>query len=216
MLVPAGFVILVARVEQGGTEMTQAVGSVRSAVLAMWVALFVASVLGCGSRDGSGEFYTDWDLAGGCSSTEGGAGRPSGAGGMVDICADVGRYDWIWVTYAAAWCSSSGRQAPQIRAFATSAGPRVKVYTVLTSGTEPFVGATEHDARAWAGTHRLPASHVLAEQSTRVIPQHLLIGPDGRTWYRYVSSLGSEEMSWLLREFEEGAKVPDVRPLRRR
>jgi len=49
-----------------------------------------------------------------------------------------------------------------------------------------------------------------------VIPQHLLIGPDGRTWYRYVGSLSSEEMSPLLREFEEGVRVPDVRPLRRR
>jgi hypothetical protein len=96
------------------------------------------------------------------------------------------------------------------------AGFVILVARVEQAGTEPFVGATEHDARAWAGTHRLPASHVLAEQSTRVIPQHLLIGPDGRTWYRYVGSLGSEEMSWLLREFEEGAKVPDVRPLRRR
>jgi len=196
--------------------MTQVLAGVRSAVLAMWVAVSVLGVSGCGSRDSSGEFYTDWDLAGGCTITEGGASRPSGAGGLVNVCADVDRYDWIWVTYAAAWCSTSGRQAPQIRAFAASTGPRVKVYTVLTSGTEPFVGATEHDARAWAGSHRLPASQVLAEESTRVIPQHLLIGPDARTWYRHVGFLNSEEMSRLLHEFEEGVRVPNVRPLRRR
>jgi hypothetical protein len=75
--------------------MTQAAGGVRSAVLAIWLALFVVGVSGCGSRDSSGEFYTDWDLAGGCTSTEGGASRPSGAGGVVELCADVDRYDYL-------------------------------------------------------------------------------------------------------------------------
>nr|WP_296748715.1 hypothetical protein [Thioalkalivibrio sp.] len=120
------------------------------------------------------------------------------------------------MTDAAAWCSTSGRQAPHIRTFQASAAPTVTVCTVLTSGTELLMDATEHDARTWAGSHRLMPNHALAEQSTRGIPQHLLIGPDGRTSYRYIGFLNSEAMIRLLHEFEEGVRVPNVRPLHRR
>lgn len=51
--------------------MTQAAGGTRSAVLAMWVALFAVRVSGFGSPASSGEFCTDWNLAGGLHQSRG-------------------------------------------------------------------------------------------------------------------------------------------------
>jgi hypothetical protein len=170
---------------------------------------------GCSGESGSGEYYTDWDIAGGCASDQGGDIRTSGAGTEVDVCDSVGEYSWIWVTYAAPWCSASKAQAPQIRAFKHQADSDVILYAVLTAGDEVFSAATVADARSWASTHGLPATQVLTEQSSRTIPQHLLIGPDGRTFYRYVGFLDAAEMHQLLEDFRQSTRVPDVRSLPR-
>jgi hypothetical protein len=173
------------------------------------------SLSGCSGDSGSGEWYTDWDLAGGCASDQGGDTRTSGAGTEVDVCDAVGESSWIWVTYAAPWCSASKAQAPQIRAFKNQAEADVILYAVLTAGDEVFSAATVAQARSWASRYGLPARQVLTEESTRTIPQHLLIGPDGRTFYRYVGFLDAAEMHQLLEEFRQHIRVPDVRSLPR-
>lgn len=178
--------------------------------------LLAALILGgCEGDDGSGEWYTDWDIAGGCASDSGGDSRPSAAGTLVDVCADVDGQRWIWVTYAAPWCSASQSQAPQIRALQQSATPDLAVYTVLTGGNQPFSPATASHARAWASRYGLAPGHVLAEESSRTIPQHLLIGPDGRTFYRYVGFLSQDAIRQLVADFRTGTRAPDVRDLPR-
>ena len=174
----------------------------------LYIILFSLLLASCGSPDTTGEFYTDWDRAGGCNSPEGGAGRNNANGDLVDVCRDSASFKWV--TYAGLWCSTSKTQAPQVRAFHNSAGPDVAVYTVLTSGTDPFVGARIQDARTWAASHGFPGSHVLIEETTRVLPQHLLIGPDGYTWYRYIGYLTADEMHTIRREFASGIRYPDV------
>ncbi len=173
-------------------------------------------LVGCGGgRDSSGEFYTNWDIAGGCASDAGGDTRVNALGEPVDVCAAVDPDGWVWVTYAANWCSSSRSQAPQVQRFSRDTHYPVELFTVLTSSNEPFTPAQISDARAWASAHGLPPQRVLAEESTRVIPQHLLLGPDGRTWYRYIGHLDSEAMGGLLNDFITGERWPDVREIRR-
>lgn len=168
----------------------------------------------CGAGDGSGEFYTRWDLDGGCTSDQTGADRSDAYGEPVDVCEYAGP-GWVWVTYAAGWCSASRNQAPQVHRFARSARRDVAVFTVLTGGPEIGVPATQRDARSWANAHGLPAERVLyeSEEGGRTIPQHLLLGPDGRTWYRYVGYLDAEAMHRLLEEFADGQRAPSVRDL---
>ncbi|WP_201217098.1 TlpA family protein disulfide reductase [Halochromatium roseum] len=170
---------------------------------------------GCESHDGTGEWYTNWDLAGGCTSDSGGDTRPSGAGTAVNVCERVAEQPWIWVVYAAPWCNASQSQAQQIRALQQNASAELAVYTVLTSGQDPFSPATVSQARSWASRYGLDAHHVLAEESTRTIPQHLLIGPDGRTFYRYVGFLSEGAINEVLGDFREGIRVPNVRELPR-
>lgn len=173
------------------------------------------NLAGCSGGSGSGEWYTDWDIAGGCASDPVGDTRASGAGTQVDVCDAVDGETWIWVTYAAPWCSASKGQATQIRAFKNQADPNVILYAVMTSGDEPFSPATVGHARSWAGKFGLPAARVLTEESTRTTPQHLLIGPDGRTFYRYVGFLDAAEMHQLLEDFRQSIRMPDARPLPR-
>lgn len=191
-------------------------GFFRGFCKAVFIHSLLVLVTGCGGKkDSTGEFYTNWDIAGGCVSDRGGDTRPSAAGTQVNVCDDVSSSSWIWVSYAAPWCTASKEQAPVISSLLRSSGSHLAVYKVLTSGNEPFVGATSSDIRAWARSYKLPADSVLAEKSTRVLPQHLLIGPDGRTWYRYIGYLSRQEIETLIDEFESGARMPNIREIRR-
>lgn len=184
------------------------------------LALVVVLLIGCtGGRDQSGEFYTHWDIAGGCTSGIVGDDWVDAGGRRVDVCNSAGRADWVWVTYAAGWCGASRTQAAQVRGFTATARPRMEVFTVLTSGNEVFSPANSGHAGAWASAHGLPADRVLAqggEPGGRVIPQHLLIGPDKQTWYRYIGHLDSEAMHALVDDFSRGRRTPNVRELPRR
>lgn len=176
---------------------------------------FIALVLSaCASEDKTGEFYTRWDLAGGCASDPSGSVRHDANGRATDVC-DAADGRWVWVTYAAGWCSASRSQAPAVSRLARSPRKELAVFVVLTGGDEVFVPASLGAARAWAAAYGLPPSRVLydSEEGSRTVPQHLLIGPDGRTWYRYVGFLDTDEMQRLIDDFDSGARLPDVREL---
>lgn len=120
-------------------------------------ALALAAILlvGCSrSRDQTGEFYTHWDIAGGCNSGIVRDDWVDASGQVVDVCSYPSRADWVWVTYAAGWCGASRTQAVQIRSFTHSAASQVEVFTVLTSGDEVFSPVNSGHARAWAAQLR--------------------------------------------------------------
>jgi hypothetical protein len=176
-----------------------------------WLGISLLPLLlgACGGSDNrEGEFYTHWDQAGGCAST---MARTvdwiNGHGTPVDVCAFPG--DFVWVTYAALWCDTSHSQAPHVSAVVRSHGStgNARFITTLTGGSEPFTEATVRDAAQWAARFGLDRTWVVTEgHSTRTIPQHALIGPDGRTWFRYVGMLRGEEIETLLDEFRSGAR----------
>ena len=171
------------------------------------IALLPLLLCACGRSDNpEGEFYTDWDQAGGCAST---MARTvdwiNGHGVPVDVCAFPGNF--VWVTYAALWCSTSQNQAPHVSAVVRSNTGTARFITTLTGGSEPFTEATVRDAAQWAARFGLDRTWVVTEgHSTRTIPQHALIGPDGRTWFRYIGMLRGEEIATLLDEFRSGAR----------
>lgn len=183
----------------------------RAGGLATAAVLLVAA---CGSPDKSGEFYTQWDLAGGCTSGLASAERYDANGDVQEVC-DYAEDAWVWVTYAAQWCSVSQRQAPEVRRFSERSGPDVEVFTVLTGGADVSISATRRDAQSWSRAHGLRPSRVLydVDHGGRVLPQHLLLGPDGRTWYRYIGSLSADEMQQLVDDFADGRREPRVREM---
>lgn len=171
----------------------------------------------CGAKDKTGEFYTRWDLDGGCTSSMPAAERYDATGRKSDPC-DAAEGGWVWVTYAAGWCNSSRQQAPAVSRLAQTAGPGVDVYTVLTASDDVFLPARIDDARSWAAGHGFSPRQVLydPEKDVRTIPQHLLIGPDRKTWYRYIGHLDTDQMQQLLADFASGKRRPQVRDLPQR
>ena len=173
--------------------------------LACAAALVLAA---CGAEDQTGEYYTHWDEGGGCTNPRGtGPMRISATGEKVDVCAHRGEF--VWIGYVAPWCSASAAQAPELRSAARQAPQNAHFVVSLTSGSEPFVPATDGDVRDWADRHGLDPRIVTREgHSIRTLPQHALIGPDGWTWFRYVGQLSQEEILQLLADFQDGRREP--------
>jgi hypothetical protein len=84
---------------------------------------------------------------------------------------------------------------------------------VVTSGREVFSPATAADVQRWAQRLGLGLDRAVGEggDSARTVPQHLLLGPDGRTAYRYVGVLFAEDMQRILDDFQSGRRIPDPR-----
>lgn len=174
-----------------------------------WFGLTLLLVLvGCSNSDSSGEFYTNWDKAGGCTvPQENSIIRRSASGQEIDTCGFRGEY--VWTTYAGSWCQASGEQAPAITALSRRPPENTLIVTSLTSGSDPFTAATQQDAKRWAKRYGQDPDWVATEgQSTRVLPQHALIGPDGQTWYRYIGYLDEQQIRQLLTEFRSGTRRP--------
>jgi hypothetical protein len=176
----------------------------------------VAVLSACSRQPAEGELYSPWDLDGGCRSTLAGADRHNARGDPADFCQATGEGRWIWVVYGAPWCSSSQNQAARLRGFEQAAGPQLTLFAVLTSGSEPLSIPRLGDARAWSGSTALPFERVLydpLENDTRTVPQHLLIGPDGRTWWRWTGPLDTQTMVERFRSFASGQLPAQARRL---
>ena len=179
--------------------------------------LLVAALLSACSRPpAEGETYSAWDLDGGCLSSLPGAKRHNARGEPADVCQTAGQGGWTWVVYGAPWCSASQNQAARLRTFEQAAGASLTLVAVLTSGPEPLSIPRLGDARAWSHTTALPLERVFygpLESDTRTVPQHLLIGPDGRTWWRWVGPLETTAMLEQFQAFASGQRSSQARPL---
>lgn len=158
-----------------------------------------------------GEWYSEWDRAGACRAP--GVHAPWGttpAGTRLGACqGHEGRY--LWVLYVADWCGASRQQqawaAQAFRAFPEAAS----VAVVMTGGAQVFQAATPADALAWSVALGVPADRVaVEEEGTRTVPQHLLLGPDGRTLWRYVGVLEADRMVGVLEDFRSGRRRPGI------
>lgn len=172
----------------------------------------------CGRDDLTGEWYSDWDLAGGCAA--GNANRSAGpvrvdaSGRSADICPpDPGGDIWTWVLYGAEWCPASRSQAAHMREFDHRCREWVDVLSVFT-GAEPLVPPLQREALAWAARTGLPPERVLfapREADSRVVPQHLLLNPAGNTVWRWNGVLRADEMLDVAVGFRMGLRQPNLR-----
>lgn len=186
----------------------------RGALLAGLVAALTLTA--CSRPPAEGEWYSTWDLDGGCRSRLPGSDRLDARGSPADFCHAAGEGRWVWVYYGAPWCSSSVNQAARMRGIEQRSNGRLIVYSVLTSGPEPLSIPRQADASAWARKVGLSDERVLfdpAESDPRTVPQHLLIGPDGRTWWRWHGPLDAETLLERFESFADGRVSAQTRPL---
>ncbi len=140
--------------------------------------------------------YDDHSYSGGRGKLYG----PNALGQPVGAHQFEGRF--VFVEYAAPWCSSSGPQAVSFRNLmnrGTFADRDVVFLTVMTGGEEALAPSTRETAAEWAARYGLDPSRVAAEgQSSRTVPQHALFSPSGQTLFRQEGQLSEDQMAEIL------------------
>lgn len=140
--------------------------------------------------------YNDYSYSGGRGKIYG----PNALGQPVGADQFEGRF--VFVEYAAPWCSSSGPQAVSFRNLmnrGTIAGHEVVFLTVMTGGEEALTPSTRETAADWARRYGLDPARVVAEgQSSRTVPQHALFSPMGQTLYRKTGQLSDDQLAGVL------------------
>ncbi len=198
-------------------DMSHTTGAMASTRRRALLALAAAALVpGCRRGPADGEWYSAWDLDGGCLSRLAGATRHDARGEPADFCDAVADGRWIWVFYGAPWCSSSRSQAVHLRDLVRHGGSRLLLFSVLTSGAEPLTVPRLADALAWAHATGLEPGRVLYdpfEKDTRTVPQHLLVGPDGRTWWRWAGVLDGPTLIERFEAFASGRLPAQARKL---
>lgn len=107
---------------------------------------------------------------------------------------------YVWVDYAAEWCSSCQPQSNTIRSLAKEAPERIVFVTVMTSEPEAYGHpATRETAARWAKRLSLDPNRVLAADLTSLqLPQHALFAPDGRELFRHIGKMSAAEIREVL------------------
>lgn len=140
--------------------------------------------------------YGDLSYSGGRGKLYG----PNALGQPVGADQFEGRF--VFVEYAAPWCSSSGPQAVSFRELTRRgkfAGHEVVFLTVMTGGEEALTPSTRETAAEWARQYGLDPARVVSEgQSSRTLPQHALFSPMGQTLHRSEGQLSEDQMAALL------------------
>ena len=110
---------------------------------------------------------------------------PTASGGELALEHFKGQF--VWVEYAATWCSPCAQQAQTVQRVEHEFSDAVVFVTVMTSANPSTGGptATAQTARQWAQRFRLDPDRVTASDLWYMtIPHHILYSPDGQTLYR--------------------------------
>jgi thiol-disulfide isomerase/thioredoxin len=113
---------------------------------------------------------------------------------------------YVWVDYAAEWCSSCQPQSNTIRSLASTAPEKVVFVTVMTSEREGYGHpATRETAARWAKRLSLnPKLVVAADLTSLQLPQHALFSPDGKEIYRHIGKMSAAEIRQVLAAEDRG------------
>jgi thiol-disulfide isomerase/thioredoxin len=127
--------------------------------------------------------------------------RPNANDKMVMLQDWSGKF--IWVDYAAPWCSPCGPQTQAVKSVASSVGSNVIFITVMTSDMGGYGDpATLTTAISWAEQFQLDKHHVLAANLTSMtVPKHILFSPDGHMLFEKTSSMSASDISTTLTQY---------------
>ena len=100
-----------------------------------------------------------------------------GWGNRVSLSDFSGKY--LWVDYAAEWCSYCEPQTRILKGLELKYADRVTFLTVITGTDEVMQSPTAETALKWANRFNLDPYRVLAQFSTNTLPYHILYSPSG-------------------------------------
>jgi len=86
---------------------------------------------------------------------------------------------YLWVDYAAEWCSYCEPQTRTLKGLEDKYGDKLTFLTVVTGTGIVMEHPTEETAMNWARRFELDTNKVLAYFSTNKLPYHILYSPSG-------------------------------------
>ncbi len=130
--------------------------------------------------------------------------RVNAVGAPVRVEQFAGKF--VWVEYAAPWCSSCGNEVSEVRQADAGFGDDVAFLTVMTSDMGGYGDpATQRTAAAWASAHGLDASRVVAADLTSMtVPRHLMFSPEGQMLYVKTGFLPAGAIREIITERKNG------------
>ncbi len=110
---------------------------------------------------------------------------------------------FIWVDYAAPWCSPCGPQTRAVKSVASKAKSNIVFITVMTSDMGGYGDpATSATALRWAKKFKLDKQHVLAADLTSMtVPKHIFFSPDGHVLYEKTISMSASDIRTILTKY---------------
>ena len=104
-----------------------------------------------------------------------------------EVCVAEFQEWFVWVDYAAPWCTPCSSQAKVIKEFGDELGDQAVFLTVITSANAEYQSIpTQQTAKGWAQRFGLNPARVVAatDKWGMTIPTHILFSPTGQTLYR--------------------------------
>ncbi len=129
--------------------------------------------------------------------------RLNALGEEVPIALYEGKY--LWAEYAASWCKTCQRQAPQVRQVQARYSSDVNFITIMTGKSTAYNDhATVQTAKEWARRHQLDPQHVLSARLWyKTIPEHRLFSPEGHTLFVHVGYLDAWQISDIIQYYKK-------------
>ncbi len=110
---------------------------------------------------------------------------------------------FIWVDYAAPWCTPCGPQTRAVKSVASTAEPNIVFITVMTSDMGGYGDpATSTTALNWARKFQLDKQYVLAANLTSMtVPKHIFFSPEGHMLFEKTGSMSASDIHTTLTQY---------------
>ena len=127
--------------------------------------------------------------------------RPNANDKMVMLQDFAGKF--IWVDYAAPWCSPCEPQTRTVKSVASTATSDIIFITVMTSDMGGYGDpATLATALSWAERFQLDKQRVLAANLTSMtVPKHIFFSPDGHMLFEKTGSMSASDIRTTLTQY---------------
>lgn len=107
--------------------------------------------------------------------------------------------EYLWVDYAAEWCSYCGPQTRTLQDLERSYGDKISFLTIVAGTEKVMEPPTAETAMNWANRYNLDPEKVLAYFSTNTLPYHILYSPSGTILFQGSGLYNSGKITNLLK-----------------
>ena len=109
--------------------------------------------------------------------------------------------DYMWVDYAAEWCSYCEPQTQTMKGLDRKMGDQLIFLTVMTSTKKVMQAPTAETAQQWADRFKLDPQMVLAKFSTNTLPYHLFYAPSGEILFEGSGLYSEDKINNIINKY---------------